>query len=197
MITSLRLSAGPKKNAKELHVHIIKLNDDSPHAPGGPSAAKLAEAAALVGNPAETDIIVFHHEPWQMVNGQLIAHPLVHIRFPSSILKVSYSAKERVVWWSEQSFRITGIHPSSVPHGPAAGGAPAAAASAAGGQAPAPANPFDGPPPPYDAIQEADASSGMIWTVRAMPIVQAAVHNTFKITFNIGEDIDPDMEGTP
>jgi hypothetical protein len=195
MISSQRLSAGPKKNAQELHVHIIKLDDDSPAASGGPSAAKLAEAAALVGKPAETDIIVFAHQPWQMVNGQLIPHPLVHTMYPQTILKVSYSAKERVVWWSEQSFRITGINPSTL-HGPAAGGAPAgAAASAAGGQAPA--NPFDGPAPPYDAIQEADAAAGTIWAVRAVPIVQAAVHHTYKITFNIGEDIDPDMEGTP
>ena len=37
----------------------------------------------------------------------------------------------------------------------------------------------------------------MLYTVRATPIVSRAVGITYKITFNIGEDIDPDMEGTP
>jgi len=186
MITTAPPSAGPKRQANDVPVHIIKLVEDPPQ-PGPPGGLPpgLGEAARHVGKPAVTDVIVFAHRPWHCVNGQLMPHPEVHTTHPETVLKVSLGKKERAVWWSEQAFTITSIHPSH--HGAGAGAA-----------APAPTYPFDGPPPPYAAQPEMDAAGQKtIFLVRANPIVAAAVGHIFKITFNIGEDIDPDMEGTP
>ena len=38
---------------------------------------------------------------------------------------------------------------------------------------------------------------GSPFVVRAAPIVQEAIGQMYKINFFMGEDIDPDMEGTP
>jgi hypothetical protein len=186
MLTAALKSAGPKKNTKDLLVHIIKVVEDPPQSHSASATpAGLKEAARLVGKPAPTDIVVFAHQPWPVVNGELKAHPQVHIDHPETILRVSYAKKEQPVWWSEQPFTITAVHESH--HG---GAGPAAGAPHI--------DPFDGPQPPYVAQPETDAGGHeTIWLVRAPTIVQLAIGHTFKITFNIGEDIDPDMEGTP
>ncbi len=194
MITTAPPSVGPKRQANDSPVHIIKLNEDPPQAhPHGAPTQGLGEAERRVGKPHPTDIIVFDHQPWHYVNGHLKAHPQVHIDFPETILKVSYSKREQAVWWSEQPFTITAVHPSSH-HAPPAGAPPGPPA----GVPTPPDNPFDGPQAPYVAAPELDAAGQKtIWLVRANPIKPTAVGHIYKINFNIGEDIDPDMEGTP
>ena len=183
-ITTAPLSTGPKLAHPEKGVHIIKLVPDAALAaamPKTPTDAQLTEASLHVGKPAKTDIIVFDHQPWHVVNGQLKAHPRVHVDYPETILKISFGAKERAVWWSEQPFTIKSVKRSTPPavHG-------------------SPDHPFDGPPPPYVASSEAAlAGNATIWVVRAKPIVNEAVGQRYKITFVMDEDIDPDMEGTP
>ena len=183
-ITTAPPSTGPKLIHPEQGVHIIKLVPDAALAAAmskTPTDAQLTEASQHVGKPAKTDIIVFDHQPWHVVNGQLKAHPRVHVDYPETILKISFGAKERAVWWSEQPFTITAVNRSAAPtvHG-------------------SPDHPFDGPPPPYVGLPETDlAGHTTIWAVRAKPIVKEAVGQRYKITFFMDESIDPDMEGTP
>ena len=180
LITTVALSAGPKPNQAEKHVHIIKLVPDAELAaemPATPTDGQLTEASRHVGRPAKTDIVVFDHQPWHVVHGELRAHPQVHIDHPETILQISFSRKERAVWWSEQPFTITSVSRSS--HHPLVSGSPD--------------HPFDGPPPPYAATAEADLAGRPMWAVRANPIVKESVGQMYKINFFMGEDIDPDM----
>jgi hypothetical protein len=146
-----------------------------------PQEQILQEAAKHVGRPKKTDIVVFDHKPWHMVNNRLRPHPQVHLEDQETILKISFKQQERACWWSEQPFRITRIDPShhSTP------GSNAPDYPFATGQAPLPGQP------------ELDHDGQEIFVVRCPPIKAGAVGQTYKINFFMGEDIDPDMEGTP
>jgi hypothetical protein len=179
-ITTAPLSAGLKPAKAEKHVHIIKLVPDAALAaamPKTPTDSQLTEASRHVGKPAKTDIVVFDHQPWHVVNGELKAHPKVHVDYPETVLEISFGRKERAVWWSEQPFTITSVRRSD--HHPAVHGSPV--------------HPFDGPPPPYDARPEMDLAGQPIWAVRANPIVKESIGQMYKINFFMGENIDPDM----
>ena len=187
MTVTLDLSPGPKLDRNtELGVHIIKLpsRDDvvtslHPH----PSEKEVMDAAATLAGPAHvTDIVVFDHKPWHKVHGELHAHPKVHDDYPETILQVSFKDKERAVWWSDRPFTVMTVRRSD--HHPVVAGCPD--------------YPFDGPPPPYDAQPEPDASShATVFVVKAHPIVKEAVGQLYKISFLMGEPIDPDMSCTP
>jgi hypothetical protein len=97
------------------------------------------------------------------------------------VLKISFSAGQRAVWWSEEPFTITSIRRSD--HHPIATGSPD--------------YPFDGPPPPYAAERERDLAGRDLFAVRANPIVKGAIGQQYKIEFFMDETIDPDMEGAP
>jgi hypothetical protein len=185
MTVTVTPSVAPKLDPKtEVGVRIIRLPSRAALAESlgcDPSAAAVKALAATLAGPAQlTDIVVFDHQPWHKVLDELKAHPQVHIDYPETILEISFSRKERAVWWSTEPFTITSVRPS--PHH---------AASAA-----APNNPFDGPPEPYVATPM-PGTVVTVYAVRAMPIVQKAVGHMYKISFEMGEDIDPDMSCTP
>ena len=106
MITT-KTSKGPKLDAKERDVHIIKVPSEGPlarmMADHAPQEKILQEAAKHVGHPKKTDIVVFDHKPWHMVNDQLRPHPQVHLEDKETILKISFKQQERACWWSEQA----------------------------------------------------------------------------------------------
>ena len=178
-------SKGPKLDAKERDVHIIKVTSEGAvarmMADHAPQEQILQEVAKHVGRPKKTDIVVFDHKPWHVVNGRLRAHPQVHLEDNETILKISFRQQERACWWSEQAFRITRIEPSH--HSPSASGAPD--------------YPFAAGQLPLPGQQEVDHDGQPIFVVRCAPIVAGAVGQTYKIHFFMDEDIDPDMEGTP
>jgi hypothetical protein len=180
-----RTSKGPKLDPKERDVRIIKVTSDGAlgrmMADHAPQEQILKEAAKHVGQPKKTDIVVFDHTPWHVVNGRLRPHPQVHLEDNETIFKISFKQQERPCWWSEQEFRITRIEPSH--HSPAvSGGAD---------------YPFATGRPPLPGQPELDHDGQPIFVARCPPIVAAAVGQTYKIHFFMGEDIDPDMEGTP
>jgi len=184
-VNTTKTSKGPKLDPKERDVHIIKVSSDgavgrmmTDHAP---QDQILKEVAKHVGRPKKTDIVVFDHKPWHVVNGRLLSHPQAHVEDPETILKISLSQQERACWWSEQPFKITRVEHShhSTP-GPSAADYPFAT-----GQPPLPGQP------------ELDPDGQEIFVVRCPPIKPEAVGRTYKINFFMGEDIDPDMEGTP
>jgi hypothetical protein len=197
-MTVAKLSTGPKLDAKEKDVHIIKLAPDTViarmMANHAPKEQILGEASKHVASAKKTDIVVFDHQPWHVVKGLMRPHPQVHIDDPETILKISFKQQERPCWWSEHAFTITRIEPSSH-HGPAAPGPPAAPPPVAASGAPD--YPFATGQVPMTGQQELAHDGQPIFVVRCAPIVAGAIGHTYKITFNIGEDIDPDMEGTP
>ena len=177
-------STGPKLEKTEKSVHIIKLSEETALAglSGHPSQHQVLSAAAKhVGTPKKTDIVVFEHKPWHVVNGELRAHPQVHIDFPETILALSFAAQDKAVWWSEQPFTITGIERS--PHYPPVHGSPN--------------YPFSASTPPFDARPEQDQAGQPIFVVRTTPIVKESIGQRYKINFFMGEDVDPDMSCTP
>src|SRR3954468_9671428 len=178
MTVTVNPSNGPRLEAKiDVGVHIIKLPPRAEVADTAGSAAEkdvMDAAATLAGAAQPTDIVVFDHQPWHKVNGQLHAHPQVHIDHPETILQISHGLKQRAVWWATEAFRIIAVH---------AHGTPGAA----------PLNPFDGQTVPYDARPE-PGTSGTVFVVRAQPIILQSIGHVYKITFDIGgEVIDPDM----
>jgi hypothetical protein len=184
MITTAPLSIGPRLDTAEKGVHIIKLVPTAALAEvmnATPTDAQLTEACLHVGKPAPTDIVVFDHQPWHVVNGQLKAHPQVHIDHPETILTISFSARERPVWWSEEPFTIKGIQRSH--HGTSVAGSPD--------------YPFDAGVMPLAAQAERDLHGRPVFVARATTILKASVGQTYKINFSMGEDIDPDMSCSP
>jgi hypothetical protein len=185
MTVTVDRSIAPKLAPRiEVGVNILKLPDRAVvEATCGSSSEEvvMAAAAKLAGPGKKTDIVVFHHRPWHRVGGKLLPHPEAHTIDPETILRISFHLKERPVWWSTEPFTILDIRPSGH-HGAVAPGTPI--------------NPFQATAFPYRAEEEPTLGT-MLYTVRATPIVSEAVGTTYKITFNIGEDIDPDMEGTP
>ena len=186
MTVTLDPSIAPKlAPGIDVGVHITKLPDRPTVAAtcgGTPSEeAVMAAAAKLAGPGKKTDIVVFDHRPWHRVNGQLLPHPEAHLIDHETILQISLRLHQRAVWWSTERFTILDIKPSAH-HGAVAPTTPI--------------NPFEATAFPYRSEEEPTAGV-MLYTVRATPIVSRAVGITYKITFNIGEDIDPDMEGTP
>ena len=180
MTVTLDPSIAPDLDPKtDIGVHILKLPDRAAvEASCGTTSeeAVMAAASKLAGAGKKTDIVVFHHRPWHRVNGVLLPHPEAHEIDRETILKISFNLKQRPVWWSTEQFIITSIRPS---HG-----------------ATTPANPFEATAFPYRA-QEMPVRGTMLYVVRATAIVSGAIGVRFKISFNMGEDIDPDMEGTP
>jgi hypothetical protein len=183
---TLSPGGGPALDPRtELGVHIIKLPSRAAVAatlgcdPSHPDV--LAAAAKLTGPARKADIIVFDGKPWHMVNAVLLPHPQAHLIDKETVLKVSFAAQQRVTWWSREHFTIEDIERSS--HHPAVAGSAA--------------RPFDGPDPPYDAAPLQGGVLGTVWLVQARPIVKAAIGQQYKITFRMGELIDPDMEGVP
>jgi hypothetical protein len=179
------LSTGPKLGKTDKGVHIIRLSPEAAFAEvigKNPSKEQLlAEAAKHVGAPAKTDIVVYDHKPWHVVNGQLRPHPQVHDEDKKTILNLSFKDQDKAVWWSEQRFSITRINRS--PHHPAVAGSPE--------------YPFNPPARPYDAQLEQDDHGRTIFVVRATPIVEKSIGQMYKISFFMEEDIDPDMSCTP
>ena len=194
-MTVTKTSKGPKLDPKERDVQIIKVASDGAlgrmMADHAPQDQILKEVAKHVGRPKKTDIVVFDHKPWHMVNGRLLPHQQAHLEDRDTILKISFSQQERACWWSEQAFRITRIEPShhSTPvQTTSVSGAP---------HSPAADYPFATGQPPLPGQPEGDRDGQPIFVVRCPPIVAGAVGHTYKINFFMGEDIDPDMEGTP
>lgn len=192
-MTTTKPSKGPKLDAKERDVHIIKVTSDGAlsrmMANHAPEDMVLEEAAKRVGNPKKTDIVVFNRKPWHMVKGRLRPHPQVHVEDHDTILKISFKRQERPCWWSEQAFNITRIEHSH--HVPAASGASQAGSGVSD-------YPFATGQTPLPGQQERGNDGEPIFVVRCSPIVAGAVGQTYKINFSMGgEDIDPDMEGTP
>lgn len=186
MTVTATLSTGPKLDKKiEKGVHIIKVPPKASLAETlgnhASEAELLSEAAKHVGKPAKTDIVVFDHKPWHVLNGQLRPHPQVHTEDKKTILELSFEAQDRAVWWSEQPFRITRVNRS--PHHLVVAGSPD--------------YPFDPPQPPYDAKPEQDDQLRTIFVVRSTPIVKPSIGQMYKISFFMDEDIDPDMSCTP
>jgi hypothetical protein len=184
---TLSPSPGPTLDQKtDVAARIIKLPSRAEIAEAlgpNPSEKEIMDAAAILAcDAAKRDIIVFDHRPWHKPGNELRPHPKVHHEDGGTILRVSFRAHERAVWWSQQPFQIVAIHHS--PDHPAVAGSPY--------------NPFDGPPPPYDSRPEPDlANHGTVHVVRARPIVQEAVGQMYKIAFYMDELIDPDMEAMP
>ena len=125
------------------------------------------------GKYEPVDILVdanpMNNVPSHCVKGTVFDHGKAHA-FGATIVRLSYKAKESVMWYSDAEFRITTI----VPHEDK-------------GQGVAPKNPFlkDLPNTPSKAIE-----SG--------PIQQSAVNHRYKITFTInGRTIDPDLWCNP
>jgi hypothetical protein len=184
MTVTVPNSDGPKLDPRtDVGVRIIKLPpraEVAGMAGSNPSEKEIMAAASKIAGPAKkTDIVVFDHKPWHKVNGELHPHPQVHIDDPETILAVSFSRKDRPVWWSTEPFTITTVKPS--PHH--------------GSVATAPQNPFDGPSAPYVAGQEPGITS--VWSVRAPQIVAQSIGHMYKITFFMDETIDPDMSCNP
>jgi len=179
-------SKGPKLDPKERDVHIINVTPEGAMArmmaDHAPQERILEEAAKHAGRPKKTDVVVFDHRPWHMVNGRLRPHPQVHHEDSETILKISFKQQERACWWSEQPFKITRIEPSA--HHSTSGSS-------------TPDYPFATGQTPLPGQPELDHDGQEIFVVRCPPIVAAAVGQTYKINFFMGEDIDPDMEGTP
>ncbi len=181
MTATATRSTGPKLRKADKGVHIIKLSLATVLAGmtvKNPSKAqRLSEAAKHVGKPTKTDIVVFDHKPWHVVKRQLRPHPKVHKEHKETILHLSFKARNRAVWWSEDPFRITRIERS--PNFPLVTGS-----------SPYPFNPQA---PLNDAQTEQDDDGRDIFDVRSSPIVRKSIGQMYKISFFMDEDIDPDM----
>jgi hypothetical protein len=175
------LSTGPKLGKTDKGVHIIRLSAEAEYAEAigkSPSEEQLlSEAAKHVGAPSKTDIVVYDHKPFHVVNGELRPHPQVHDEDKDTILNLSFKDQDKAVWWSEQAFRITRINRS--PDRKVVAGSPEYPFNLA---------------PPYDAQTERDEHGRAIFVVRATPIVKTSIGQMYKISFFMEkEDIDPDM----
>ena len=107
--------------------------------------------------------------PSHCVKGTVVTHGKAH-EDQSTIVMLSYKAKESVLWYADSEFQITSITPHDDKNA-----------------ATAPKNPFQKPFPdkPTKAVE-----SG--------PILQAAIDHRYKITFTInGRTIDPDLWCNP
>ena len=126
MTVTLDPSIAPKLDPRtEVGVNILKLPPRAELAASlgcGPSdAAVLTLAAKIAGPGKKSDIVVFDHQPWHRVNGQLLPHPEAHTVDGETILQISFKRKERPVWWSAERFTILDIQPSAHHGTPAAG----------------------------------------------------------------------------
>ena len=138
----------------------------------------VAESAAhqeqcKSGKYQPVDILVdanpMNNVPSHCVKGTVLDHGKAHA-YGATIVRLSYKAKESVMWYSDNEFQITTI----VPHEDK-------------GQGLAPKNPF-----------VKDIPSTLSKAVESGPIQQTAINHRYKITFTInGRTIDPDLWCNP
>ena len=180
-MTVENLSRGPV--LVERAVHIIFVPDGvggvDPASTQLPTDAQLADAAQFIyiGNPAQTDVIVFAGRPWHYVDGKLRPHPQVHIDYPNTVLELDVARGEKALWWSEREFTIAQI----------------------AGHSPQDAN----APDPFAAIPATRAENGVdhpattIHVARSPVPSPSASGHEYKITFaSGGRTIDPNMRCT-
>jgi hypothetical protein len=180
-VTGKDLSPGPTIVSPEKGVHIMRLFIVTPGGPGGAAAGAPAPAggppvAQNIGAPSPTDILVFDHQPFHSVGGQMKSHPQVHIDHPETILHLSVGNQEKVVWWSEEQFAILEVNPSH--HDPNPG-----------------PYPFEVKP---QTEESRDLNGRKIFISRSTVPKDAAINHRYKIKFSTaGEIIDPDMSCGP
>lgn len=130
--------------------------------------------AKLQGDPRITDVVVYAGEPWHFAGGRLRKHPEVHKAYPDTVLRVFRKRGEKVVWWSEDEFRVTDIQ----------------------NEDPRLRGKMDDPfGEPIHQGWEDDAEGRPIWVARSTVPLPSADGQQFKITFTMqGKKIDPNME---
>jgi hypothetical protein len=169
------LSRGPalEPNQKGVHIIFVPLDTVTCVSPSHPTDAELAQVALHIGQPTETDVIVFAGQPWHFAEGKLRKHPEVHKLFRDTILTLYKSKRDTAVWWSEKEFMITGIDKEDPKKN-------FTADYPFGAKPDAERKTIDGKP---------------VWVAKSTVPVDTAYGQEYKITFEMGgQRIDPNMD---
>jgi len=168
---------------KDVIVHLIFVPDSKvTHTPVFDTNGNITDdaergirafAQTAAGALKKTDVVVFMGSAWQFAGARrLIQHPQVHTVDRDTVLRLKRGNAERVVWWSELPFTITGVHndDATLPV----------------------QDPFGSLPV---ATPEDDGSGTTVYVARASVHTSTANGQRFKISFTIGgQHIDPDMD---